>query len=176
MAIVPMADAVPGAIASSAEYNKIIDNVIDLDSRLIQAARGITATTGDVTSNSSTFASASQTLLWQTTFTSEGTDRWYAMNINSGWTMSAGTATYTLRYITGAGTPTSSSTQAFIWREAPGTPSGFNRLTVGIPWVAGFPAGLITIGLFGQSDGPSDGVLLGAANNPRRWSIADVGN
>lgn len=34
MAIVPMADAVAGQIASSTEYNKIIDNVIDLDTRL----------------------------------------------------------------------------------------------------------------------------------------------
>lgn len=34
MAIVPMADAVAGQIASSTEYNKIIDNIIDLDTRL----------------------------------------------------------------------------------------------------------------------------------------------
>jgi hypothetical protein len=34
MAIVPMADAVPGTVASSSEYNKIIDNVIDLDTRV----------------------------------------------------------------------------------------------------------------------------------------------
>lgn len=34
MAIVPMADAVPGDVASSAEYNKIIDNVYDLDTRV----------------------------------------------------------------------------------------------------------------------------------------------
>lgn len=37
MAIVTMADAVPGAIASSAEYNKLIDNIIDLDSRVIES-------------------------------------------------------------------------------------------------------------------------------------------
>lgn len=34
MAIVPMADAVPGAVASSAEYNKLIDNIQDLDARI----------------------------------------------------------------------------------------------------------------------------------------------
>lgn len=34
MAIVAMADAVPGAIASSVEYNKLIDNIQDLDARL----------------------------------------------------------------------------------------------------------------------------------------------
>lgn len=34
MAIVAMADAVPGAIASSSEYNKLIDNIQDLDSRI----------------------------------------------------------------------------------------------------------------------------------------------
>jgi hypothetical protein len=34
MAIVPMADAVAGQVASSTEYNKLIDNIIDLDTRL----------------------------------------------------------------------------------------------------------------------------------------------
>jgi hypothetical protein len=34
MAIVPMAEAVAGQIASSTEYNKIIDNIVDLDTRL----------------------------------------------------------------------------------------------------------------------------------------------
>lgn len=37
MAIVAMADAVPGAVASSAEYNKLIDNILDLDSRLTKS-------------------------------------------------------------------------------------------------------------------------------------------
>ena len=34
MAIVSMADAVAGQVASSTEYNKLIDNIIDLDTRL----------------------------------------------------------------------------------------------------------------------------------------------
>lgn len=34
MAIVPMTDAVSGGTASSAEYNKLIDNIQDLDARL----------------------------------------------------------------------------------------------------------------------------------------------
>jgi hypothetical protein len=34
VAIVPMADAVAGQVASSTEYNKLIDNIIDLDTRL----------------------------------------------------------------------------------------------------------------------------------------------
>lgn len=37
MAIVAMADAVPGAIASSAEYNKLIDNILDLDARIVES-------------------------------------------------------------------------------------------------------------------------------------------
>lgn len=35
MAMVPMVDAVPGTVASSAEYNKIIDNVEDLNTRTL---------------------------------------------------------------------------------------------------------------------------------------------
>lgn len=34
MALVVMTDAVPGTLASSAEYNKLIDNILDLDARL----------------------------------------------------------------------------------------------------------------------------------------------
>jgi hypothetical protein len=34
VAIVGMTDASPGAVAQSAEYNKLIDNIVDLDARL----------------------------------------------------------------------------------------------------------------------------------------------
>ena len=43
MAIVSMTDAVPGAIASSAEYNKLIDNIQDLDARLGPVVSGSSA-------------------------------------------------------------------------------------------------------------------------------------
>lgn len=43
MAIVPMADAVSGAIASSAEYNKHKTNILDLDTRVTSAAGSITS-------------------------------------------------------------------------------------------------------------------------------------
>lgn len=175
MAIVAMADAVPGAIASSSEYNKLIDNIQDLDSRLTNVSRGITALTTS-TSNSATFGSASQTLLWSVDFTSEATNRFYRMGLTSGWTMSAGTATFTLRWRVGPSTPVASDTLAFSWREAPGTASGFNRITGNNIVLSGFPAGTITIGLFGQSDGPSDGQLIAAANNMRQWSVIDDGN
>lgn len=42
MAIVPMANAVPGNVALAAEYNKVVSNVVDLDARttLVEAAVG----------------------------------------------------------------------------------------------------------------------------------------
>jgi hypothetical protein len=45
MAIVSMAPAVSGAIASSAEYNKHIANIIDLDSRVTSSAANVTTLT-----------------------------------------------------------------------------------------------------------------------------------
>jgi hypothetical protein len=45
MAIVAMADAVAGAVASSTEYNKLIDNIQDLDARLGAVVSGSSAQT-----------------------------------------------------------------------------------------------------------------------------------
>lgn len=61
MAIVPMADAVPGNVALSAEYNKIIDNVEDLDARttLVEAAVG--GGTGEVPRKGGEFSFGSNT-------------------------------------------------------------------------------------------------------------------
>lgn len=46
MAIVPVADAVPGSRASSAEFNKLIDNVEDVDKRLVEVWGGRLVTSG----------------------------------------------------------------------------------------------------------------------------------
>lgn len=62
MAIVSMANAVPGTPASSAEYNKVVSNIVDLDARLGAVTSGSNAnsrltalesTTSNVTSGNS---------------------------------------------------------------------------------------------------------------------------
>lgn len=55
MAIVAMADAVPGAIASSSEYNKHIDNIEDLDARIRTKIMSREDTTGVSYASGSTF-------------------------------------------------------------------------------------------------------------------------
>ncbi len=50
-----MADAIPGTIASSAEYNKVIDNVEDVDKRLLECWAGrIVNTAGTLVTTSGT--------------------------------------------------------------------------------------------------------------------------
>ncbi len=112
MAIVAMADAVPGAIASSSEYNKLIDNIEDLDSRLTyQRLRTIR-----VTSNSSTWNSATEVL---TNLVASGgnavtlvSGKVYRVTCNftvvSGG--SASTTGYRLRYVSGTTAPTAAGT------------------------------------------------------------------
>jgi hypothetical protein len=112
LAIVAMADAVPGAIASSSEYNKLIDNIEDLDSRLtFQRMRTIT-----VTSNSSTWNSATEVI---TNLVASGGN---AVSLVSGkiyritcnFTVSSGTVAstvgYRIRAVAGTTAPTSADT------------------------------------------------------------------
>lgn len=68
MAIVAMADAVPGTIASSAEYNKVIDNVEDVDKRLIETWAGrLVATSGTLLTTSGTTEATITQLTMDTT-------------------------------------------------------------------------------------------------------------
>lgn len=48
MAIVPMTNAVPGTVALAAEYNKIISNVLDLDTRTTAVEAAVGGGTGEV--------------------------------------------------------------------------------------------------------------------------------
>lgn len=112
MAIVPMADAVPGAIASSSEYNKLIDNIQDLDSRLkFERLRTITAT-----SNSSSWNSGTEVItnlvasgVNAVTLVSGGIYR-VACNFSVQSGSVASTTGYRLRYVSGTTAPTSSGT------------------------------------------------------------------
>lgn len=68
MAIVAMADAVPGTIASSSEYNKIIDNVEDVDKRLIETWAGrLVTTAGTLLTTSGTTEATINNLTMDTT-------------------------------------------------------------------------------------------------------------
>lgn len=137
-------------------------------------ARGRIATTGNVQVDSTTFG-LTETLLWSITFTSVSPARLYMMKINSGWTMSSGTATFRLRWAVGGTVTTSSAPFGFLYRQAPQVASGYNRLEAGDPTVSGLTAGTVTVGLCAFSDAPTDGKLIGANDNFRRWEVYDMG-
>lgn len=60
MAIVPMTDAVPGTVALAAEYNKLIDNIYDLDTRTTAVEAAVGGGTGEVPRKGGEFLLASQ--------------------------------------------------------------------------------------------------------------------
>lgn len=68
MAIVAMTDAVPGGTAAASEYNKLIDNILDLDTRLTILETGVfadtigsrVADTGNITTDSNTWNSSAK--------------------------------------------------------------------------------------------------------------------
>jgi len=84
MAIVPMADAVTGNIASSLEYNKIIDNVLDLDVRL---GSGV-----GTTSNTTTGTATAQLTSLRTRMTTEesNVDNLQTLTTNTSGTVGIG--------------------------------------------------------------------------------------
>lgn len=155
---------------ADATVKTVADRVLAIENNY---ARGQVFSTGDVITSSTTFGTT-ETLLWSITFTSVSNTRLYEMRVNSGWTMSAGTATFRFRWAVG-GTVTTSSTQLWAWRTAPQVTSGFNRLNVESPFFSGLTAGTVTVGLTALSDGPTDGSLLAAADNIRRWDVMDAG-
>jgi hypothetical protein len=53
--------------------------------------------------------------------------------------------------------------------------AGFNRLDINSPLFSGLTAGTVTVGLTAFSDGPTDGILLAAADNVGRWDVIDFG-
>lgn len=136
--------------------------------------RGRIFDSGFLSANSGTFGT-SETLLWSITHVSEGSGRDYVSKISSGWTMSGGTATFIVRWVAGNGPVNTGHTAAWSWRQAPQVTSGFNRINPGDVMINAIPSGNVTVGLFAFSDGPTDGQLLAASNNLRRWFVIDEG-
>ncbi len=125
------------------------------------------------TANTGTFGTT-ETLLWQHSFTSVSNTRYYQFVINTGWTMSSGTASFRLRWAVG-GTVTTASTSLWPFRMAPQVTAGFNQLSIVSPLFNGFTAGTVTVGLTAFSDGPTDGILLRNTDNVAKWDVIDMG-
>src|SRR5690242_5516131 len=85
MAIVSMANAVAGNIALAAEYNKLITNILDLDSRVQALEGGTSSMLGRKASVQSTTAvngiGATETMIQTLTFTAQ-TGRRYRVTMD----------------------------------------------------------------------------------------------
>lgn len=136
-------------------------------------SRGQVYSSASATTNSAAFGT-SELLLWSHTFTSVSNTRLYQMVINTGWTMSPGTASFRLRWAVG-GTVTTASTSLWPFRMAPPVSSGFNHMSVTSPLFSGFTAGTVTVGLTAFTDSAVDGLLLRAADNVGKWDVIDMG-
>lgn len=107
MAIVPMTDAVDGAVASAAEYNNVTANVRDLDTRVASLETRVPIFHYGVWANGTsdiamTTASTYYTV-WTVTIPDPGFD--YRVKVVAGWPMSWGTSSFGyVRLITGAET------------------------------------------------------------------------
>ena len=92
MAIVPMTNAVPGTVALSAEYNKLITNILDLDTRTTAVEAAVGGGTGEVPRKGGewTFGASTQSIAQGTLLT-----QWSAIGTPSGVSHSAGVFTLT---------------------------------------------------------------------------------
>lgn len=94
MAIVPMTNAVPGTVALAAEYNKLITNITDLDTRTTAVEAAVGGGTGEVPRKGGewSFGASTQALPANT---STLMTAWNAVGTPSGVTHSSGVFTLT---------------------------------------------------------------------------------
>lgn len=123
MAIVPMTNAVPGTVALAAEYNKIITNVLDLDTRTTAVEAAVGGGTGEVPRKGGewSFGAATQSVGAANTLLTP----WTAVGTPSGVTHSAGVFTVTEAglYTISASIRTAGSDSKWLWIAGSG-PTG----------------------------------------------------
>jgi hypothetical protein len=115
MAIVPMTNAVAGTVALSAEYNKLIANITDLDTRTIAVEAAVGGGTGEVPRKGGewSFGASTQSVGAANTLLTA----WTAVGTPNGVSHSAGVFTVTEAglYAISASYRASGSTERWIW-------------------------------------------------------------
>jgi hypothetical protein len=174
-----MSPAVAGNVALAAEYNKLITNITDLDTRMQVLENGTSSSLGArARTTSSTGISAistTETIIQSATFTAEVGRRYRAI-LDAQFVFSD-TSYYIIRgrWVTGA-TVTSAGTQFYYRFISAGTPGNWEGPKTVIAEVTGIPAGQATIGFsIVRSSGSGNVDARADASDLRRMYIDDIG-
>lgn len=179
MAIVPMANAVAGNIAVAAEYNKVVSNVVDLDTRVQALEAGTSNMLGakarQVTPTGVNGIGATETFISTVTFTASAGRRYRVLwdgqivYSNPDYFVMRG------RWATGASV-TAAGTQFYFRNVSGGTPQNWEGPRAVIAEVTGLPAGQVTLGFsLARSSGTGTVDARADANDQRRMYIDDIG-
>lgn len=122
---------------------------------------------------------AAPTVLWTVTFTSLGTGRLYDVRINSGWSGTASTSAFELRWKAGTSLDATIGNNTVAWAQKERFPNninnGFDRLRIGTT-ISGLASGTVTLGLVGINGEVGGSALLGSADNQRIFEVWDGGS
>jgi len=179
MAIVAMANAVAGNIAVAAEYNKVVANIVDLDTRVQALEAGTSSMLGakarQVTPTGVNGIGATETFISQITFTASAGRRYRVLW--DGQLVYSNSDYFNLvgRWATGA-TVTAAGTQFYFRNVSGGTPGNWEGPRTIIAEITGMPAGQVTVGFsLKRSSGTGTVDARADANDQRRMYIDDIG-
>ncbi len=179
MAIVPMANAVAGNIAVAAEYNKVVSNVVDLDTRVQSLEAGTSSMLGAkaraVSSTGVNGIAGTETMFQTVTFTASAGRRYRVL---LDYQLVYTDASYFVlrgRWAAG-GSVTSSGTQFYYRFVSAGSPGNWEGSRTVIAEVTGLPAGSVTLGFsLIRSTGSGTVDARADASDQRRMYIDDIG-
>jgi len=179
MPIVPMTNAVAGTVALSAEYNKLISNILDLDTRLITLENttfsGLGAKARATSATPTNSIGATETIFHSVSFTAQAGRR-YRVIMDQQFVFTD-TSYFVLRgrWATG-GTLTTAGTQFYYSFISGGTPGNWEGPRTVLGEITGIPAGTATVGFSmiratgsGTVDARADASML------KRIYVDDVG-
>lgn len=179
MAIVSMTNAVAGNIALAAEYNKLITNILDLDSRVQTLEGGTSSMLGRKASVQSSTAvsgiSTTETMIQTLTFTAQ-TGRRYRVTMDFQLIYSDTSAFSLSGYWASGGTVTTGGAQFYRRMISGGTPGNVEGPRTIVGEITGIPAGTATVGFAIARQSGSGNVNADAwAGDKRLMYIDDIG-
>jgi hypothetical protein len=179
MAIVAMANAVAGNIAVAAEYNKVVSNVVDLDTRVQALEAGTSNMLGAkaraVSSTAVNGVGATETFFQTITFTASAGRR-YRVLLDTQFVFSDASYFDLAGHWAAGGTVTTAGTIFYSRHISGGTPGNWEGPRAVIAEITGMPAGTVTVG-FSVRRTSGAGTIDNRADTAdfRRMYIDDIG-
>jgi len=180
MAIVSMANAVAGNIAIAAEYNKLITNILDLDSRTQTLEGGTSSMLGRKASVQSTTAvngiTSTETIIQTLTFTAQ-TGRRYRITMDCQLVFSDSSQFSMSGYWVAAGSmPTPAGSQFYRRMTAGASAGNYSGPRTFVGEITGATPGTITVGFaLARQSGSGSVDARADAGDKRMMYIDDIG-